>query len=77
MSKYICPECGHKMVWESRLLRMLVCENCGYRVNESDYGKSDDDDEYDDIWPPEDDDDDDSGEEYEEVYDELSHAMDD
>ena len=77
MSIYICPECGNDMVWENRLLRILVCEKCGYGVNEDEYGKSDDEDDYDDIWPDEEPDEDDSGETYEEVYDELSHALED
>ena len=77
MSIYICPECGNDMVWENRLLGALVCENCGFGINADRYGKSDEDDDYDEYYPDGDDEDsDDSGEDYEEVYDELSHALD-
>lgn len=74
MNIYICPECGNDMVWENRLLGALVCEKCGFGINADRYGKSDE--EYEDIYPYGEDKDD-LGETYEEVYDELSHALDD
>lgn len=79
--KYICPECGNKLVFEDSSEDFLVCENCGYDVATERYGLTDE--EYEAMYPTYDDlyggyeerDEDDCGEYYEEVFDELTRRI--
>ena len=47
---YICPECGHKMIFETS--DSLLCEKCGYGVDYDKYGLTDE--EYENLYPTED-----------------------
>jgi DNA-directed RNA polymerase subunit M/transcription elongation factor TFIIS len=81
--EYPCPECGTLMIWEDEDESILVCEACGYSVDSDRYGFTDE--EYEALYlTPEqffgedndkDDEDDCDGEYYEEVFDEISHRL--
>lgn len=78
--EYVCPECGGAMEFEDESCDTLVCPSCGNDVDFDHYGLTNE--EYDDLYPlPDDDEDDededDCGETYDEVFDELSHRLED